>query len=137
MTAPTLTEPCFDQPKRTPLGDSGRIRVVQLLATGSNGGAQEATWSLVRGMDHGRYDVELVSLTDGPTVRRFERAGYRTTVIDGRDDQDAVGRLVGPRSSALVPRWHWGRPACRGPTSSAPSTRAACGATRIASWSAR
>jgi hypothetical protein len=94
MTAPTLTDPCFDQPKRTPLGDSGRIRVVQLLATGSNGGAQEATWSLVRGMDHSRYDVELVSLTDGPTVRRFERAGYRTTVIDSRDDQDAVGRLV-------------------------------------------
>ena len=94
MTAPTLTDPCFDQPKREPLGDSGRIRVVQLLATGANGGAQEATWSLVRGMDHTRYDTELVSLSDGPTVRRFERAGYRTTVIETSDDQEALRRLV-------------------------------------------
>ena len=95
MTAPTLTEPCYEQPKRAPLDDGGRIRVVQILATGSNGGAQEATWSLVRGMDQARYDVELVSLTDGPTVRRFERAGFRTTVIETDDDQEAVAQLLG------------------------------------------
>ena len=94
MTAPSMTDPCADVPERAPLGDGERIRVVQVLATGSNGGAQEATWSLVRGMDHARYDVELISLSDGPTVRRFERAGYRTTVIDTPDDQEVVVRLV-------------------------------------------
>jgi len=94
MTAPSLIDPCFEVPARPPLGDDGRISVVQLIATGSNGGAQEATWSLVRGMDPARYDVELVSLGDGPSVRRFERAGIRTTVIDTDNDQDAVVRLV-------------------------------------------
>ena len=94
MTAPSLADPCSDGPDRAPLGDGERIRVVQVLATGTNGGAQEATWSLVRGMDHSRYDVELISLSDGPTVRRFERAGYRTTVIDTPDDQEVVVRLV-------------------------------------------
>ena len=46
-------------------------------------------------MDHGRYDVELVSLSDGPTVRRFDAPGYphdRHRRAD--DDQRAVGRLV-------------------------------------------
>jgi glycosyltransferase involved in cell wall biosynthesis len=94
MTAPALTDPCFELPDRAPLGDGERIRVVQVLATGSNGGAQEATWSLVRRMDGARYDVELVILSDGPTVRRFERARIPVTVIDTPDDQEAVARLV-------------------------------------------
>jgi glycosyltransferase involved in cell wall biosynthesis len=94
MTAPSLLDPCFEVVDRAPLGPSGRIRVMQLLATAGNGGAQEHTWSLVQGMDKARYDVEVVLLGEGPSVRRFERAGYRTTVIDTPDDREAVSRLV-------------------------------------------
>jgi len=94
MTAPAPTDPCLEIPERPPLGAGERIRVLQLLATGTNGGAQEHTWSLVKGMDHARYDVEVVSLGDGPTIRRFERAGFRATVIDTPDDREAVARLV-------------------------------------------
>ena len=57
MTAPAPTDPCLEIPERPPLGTGERIRVLQLLATGTNGGAQEHTWSLVKGMDHARYDV--------------------------------------------------------------------------------
>jgi glycosyltransferase involved in cell wall biosynthesis len=94
MTAPSLIDPCFEVHDRAPLGPGERIRVLQLLATAGNGGAQEHTWSLVRGMDQGRYEVEVVLLGDGPAARRFERAGYRTTVIDTPDDREAVARLV-------------------------------------------
>ena len=94
MTAPALLEPCAEVPARPPLRPGERIRVLQVLASAGTGGAQEHTWSLVRGMDHARYDVELVSLADGPTVRRFARSGFRTTVIDSPDDRTAVARLV-------------------------------------------
>ena len=94
MTAPTLLDPCFEVRERPPLGPAGRIRVLQLLASAGNGGAQEHTWSLVRGMDMDRYEVEIVCLGEGPTARRFERAGYTTTVIDTPDDDVAVARLV-------------------------------------------
>jgi glycosyltransferase involved in cell wall biosynthesis len=93
VSAPTLLDPCFEVRERPPLGPGGRIRVLQLLASAGNGGAQEHTWSLVRGMDMARYEVEIVCLGDGPTVRRFERAGYTTTVIDTHDDDEAVARL--------------------------------------------
>ncbi|MFI5253974.1 MAG: glycosyltransferase [Candidatus Limnocylindrales bacterium] len=94
MTAPTLSDPCAEVPERRPLRPGERIRVLQLLATGGNGGAQEHAWSLVQGMAMDRYDVEIVCLSDGPSVRRFEKAGYRTTVIDASDDRQAVARLL-------------------------------------------
>jgi len=94
MTAPVLLDPCFEVLDRAPLGPGGRIRVLQLLATAGNGGAQEHTWSLVQALDKARYDVEVVLLGEGPSVRRFERAGFRTTVIDTPDDREAVARLV-------------------------------------------
>ncbi|MGH2407818.1 MAG: glycosyltransferase family 4 protein [Candidatus Limnocylindrales bacterium] len=94
MTAPVLSDPCIEITDRAPLRPGERIRVLQLLATAGNGGAQEHTFALVNGMDHDRYEVEVVCLSDGPTVRRFERAGYRTMVIDTPDDREAVDRLV-------------------------------------------
>ena len=61
MGAPMPFEPCFEPVIRQPV-TGGRIRVVELLATGSNGGAQEHLSSLVMRIDQARYDVSVVAL---------------------------------------------------------------------------
>jgi glycosyltransferase involved in cell wall biosynthesis len=78
---------------RVPL-EGGRIRVVEVMATGTNGGAQEHVFSLVSRMDRDRYDVRVVSLSHGSSVRRLEKAGIDVTVIDEPDDRVAVRALV-------------------------------------------
>lgn len=86
-------DPCF-VPRRPSLRDRGRVRVVQLLATGTNGGAQEHVFNLVSRMDHDRYDVHVVSLSPGPGVRKIERFGAPTTVIHEHDDAIATATLA-------------------------------------------
>ena len=70
------------------------MRVVQVLATGTNGGAQEHVYNLVTRMDPARYDVSVVSLSPGSAVRKLERAGIDVTVIDEADDAIATGILA-------------------------------------------
>ena len=71
-------DPCFQPVSRLPLpGTRRRIRVVELLATGSNGGAQEHLFNLVSRIDRERYDVSIVSLSNGSAIRRLERTGVR------------------------------------------------------------
>ena len=64
---------------RAPLGvrRSERIRVVEVLATGTNGGAQEHVYNLISRIDRDRYDVSVVSLSPGSAVRKLERLGSR------------------------------------------------------------
>jgi glycosyltransferase involved in cell wall biosynthesis len=90
--APSLgLDPCFQPVMRLPLkGDRKRIRVVELLATGSNGGAQEHLFNLVTRIDRERYDVSVVSLTAGSAIRRLERTGIPVCVIDEPDDEAAI-----------------------------------------------
>ena len=84
-------DPCYQPVSRLPLpGGRDRIRVVELLATGSNGGAQEHVFNLVSRIDHARYDVSICSLTGGSAIRKFERAGIPVCVIEATDDADAV-----------------------------------------------
>ncbi|CAN5793395.1 glycosyltransferase [soil metagenome] len=94
MTAPLTTDPCLEQPVRAPLSGGRRIRVVQLVATGSNGGAQEHVWSLLERLDRSRYDLSVISLSDGAAVRRFRALGVPVTVIDEPDDAGALDRVV-------------------------------------------
>ena len=68
--------------------------MVQLLATGTNGGAQEHVYNLVSRMDRERYDVSVVSLSPGSAVRKLERLGVPVTVIDEPDDAIATGILA-------------------------------------------
>ena len=93
MSAP-VTGPCADLPARPSLVPDQRIRVTEVLATGSNGGAQEYVRSLVERMDPQRYDVDVVSLTDGPTIRRMTASGVAVTVLDEASDEEATRRLV-------------------------------------------
>lgn len=88
-------DPCYQPVARLPLpGDRNRIRVVELLATGGNGGAQEHLYNLVTRIDRERYDVAIVSLSNGSAVRRLERTGLPVCVIDEPDDEAAIEALT-------------------------------------------
>jgi glycosyltransferase involved in cell wall biosynthesis len=71
-----------------------RIRVVELLATGTNGGAQEHLYSLLTRMDRSRFEPSVVALGSGSAVRKLQRAGIPVLVIDDPDDAIAVGALA-------------------------------------------
>jgi glycosyltransferase involved in cell wall biosynthesis len=89
-----VDEPCSDQiATRAPI-EGGRVRVVEVLATGTNGGAQEHVHSLATRLDRDRYDVRVVSLSHGSSVRRLEKAGIEVSVIDEPDDRVAVNALA-------------------------------------------
>jgi len=95
MTTPFGDDPCFRPVKRLPLPHGrGPIRVVELLATGSNGGAQEHVLNLVTRIDRERYDLSVCSLSAGSAVRRLERAGIEVCIIDGRDDEAAIEEVA-------------------------------------------
>ena len=94
MTPVTPFDPCFVPRLRSPHVPDRRIRVVEILATGTNGGAQEHLFSLLTRMDHSRYDVSVVSLSPGSAARKLQRAGFRVLVLDEPDDAIAVGALA-------------------------------------------
>jgi glycosyltransferase involved in cell wall biosynthesis len=95
MTAPTAHDPCLPFRTRPALGDGlDRVRVTQILATGTNGGAQEHVWSLLGRIDRARYDVDVVALSDGTTVRRIRAAGFPVTVVSATDDGEALRAVV-------------------------------------------
>ena len=82
-------------PRPLPVGTSSdRIRVVEVLATGTTGGAQEHLFGLVTRIDASRFDVSIVSLSPGSAVRKLERAGFDVLVLDEPDDAIAVGALA-------------------------------------------
>src|SRR3954449_11870342 len=86
VSAPSSSDPCLEVVERPSLAGGQRIRVVELLATGTNGGAQEHLYSLVTRVDHDRYDVSVVSLSHGSAVRKLQKAGIGVIVIDEPDD---------------------------------------------------
>jgi len=93
--AALTTDPCFEPVIRLPLpGSRDRIRVVELLATGSSGGAQEHLYNLVTRLDRARYDVSVLSLSGGPGVRRLERTGASVCVLDDMTDEEAVAAVA-------------------------------------------
>jgi glycosyltransferase involved in cell wall biosynthesis len=77
-----------------PLPGQRRVRVVEVMATGTNGGAQEHVYNLVRRLDDDFYDVSIVSLSPGSAVRKLQRAGFDVTVIDNPDDTIAAATLA-------------------------------------------
>jgi len=87
-------DPCLETVPRPTVVSGERIRVVEVLATGTSGGAQEHVFGLVSRMDHSRFDVSVVSLSPGSAVRKLERAGFDVLVIDEHDDAIATGALA-------------------------------------------
>jgi glycosyltransferase involved in cell wall biosynthesis len=94
MSAPMPWDACLTPLERPSLQGGRRIRVVEVLATGTNGGAQEHLFGLITRMDPARYDVSVVSLSAGSAVRKLQRAGVAVLVIEDPDDAIAVGALA-------------------------------------------
>ncbi len=88
-----IVEPCLEKPFHDPV-IGGRVRVAQVMATGTNGGAQEHVYSLVTRLNPEAYDVRVISLTHGSSVRRLQKAGIDVTVIDEPDDRLAVAAVA-------------------------------------------
>ena len=71
-----------------------RIRVVEVLATGTNGGAQEHLYSLLTRIDRSRYDVSRRGAVRGECRPQAAATGIPVMVIDEPDDAIAVGALA-------------------------------------------
>jgi glycosyltransferase involved in cell wall biosynthesis len=94
VTRPASPDPCVLPVERPPLPGSRPVRVVEVLATGTNGGAQEHLYSLLTRIDRTRYDASVVALSPGTGVRKLQRQGIPVTLIDDPDDAIAVGALA-------------------------------------------
>lgn len=92
--AHSANEPCSDAIHSRKPVEGGRVRVVEVMATGTNGGAQEHVFGLVTRMDRECYDVRVVSLSHGSSIRRLEKAGIEVCVIDEPDDHKAAQALA-------------------------------------------
>ena len=55
------------------------VVVTEVMASGAGGGAQVSVQNLVSRLDPERFDVEVISLSDGPAVRRLRAAGVKTS----------------------------------------------------------
>jgi len=71
-----------------------RPRILQLLATGGTGGAQESYTGLLLRLDRAKYDVRALSLSAGNAVHRIRRLGLPVDVLDETDDEAAVRELT-------------------------------------------
>jgi glycosyltransferase involved in cell wall biosynthesis len=71
-----------------------RPRLLQLLATGGNGGAQESYTGLLLRLDRSKYEVRALSLSSGSAVQRIRRLGLQVDVLDEPDDEAAVRSLA-------------------------------------------
>jgi glycosyltransferase involved in cell wall biosynthesis len=94
MAAPRRWDPCLVPVDRTAVPGPARIRVVEVLATGTNGGAQEHLYSLLTRIDRSRYDISVVALSPGSAVRKLQKTGVPVLVIDDPDDAICVGALA-------------------------------------------
>lgn len=94
MTPPQPGDPCVAPMVHLVVPGAQRVRVVQVMATGTNGGAQEHVFNLVSRLDREFYDVSVVSLSSGSAVRKLQRAGIDTVVIDDPDDVIATATLA-------------------------------------------
>jgi len=69
-------------------------RVTEVMASGAGGGAQVSVQNLVTRLDPARFDVDVISLSDGPAVRRMRAAGVKVHVVDDADDSVVLARVV-------------------------------------------
>ena len=94
MGGPPAWDPCLVPLEHVPMPGPKRVRVVEILATGTNGGAQEHLYSLLTRLDATWYEASVVALSGGSAVRKLERHGFDVTVIGHPDDADAVRALT-------------------------------------------
>jgi glycosyltransferase involved in cell wall biosynthesis len=93
VSASIISGPCYPPPVRV-LPKREPVTVVEVLATGGIGGAQQHVLSLASRLDPERFRPLVVSLSDGPAVGRIERAGVPVRVLAERDDDAAIAALA-------------------------------------------
>lgn len=76
------------------MNGDGRIVVTELMASGAGGGAQIHVQNLVEGLDPSRFDVEVITLSDGPAVRRIRATGATVHLVDEADDASALAGVL-------------------------------------------
>jgi glycosyltransferase involved in cell wall biosynthesis len=94
VSAPPTWDPCLVPLEHVQMPGPKRVRVIEILATGTNGGAQEHLFSLMTRLDTEHYEASVVSLSPGSAVRKLQRHGFEVTVIDEPDDDTAVRALT-------------------------------------------
>jgi glycosyltransferase involved in cell wall biosynthesis len=94
MGAPVPWDRCFAPLEHFPMPGPPRVRVVEILATGTSGGAQEHLYSLLSRLDQTRYEASVVALSTGSAVRKLERSGFDVIVIDEPNDADAIRAMT-------------------------------------------
>ena len=146
-TARMPGDPCVAPMIHLPVPGPGASASCEVMATGTNGGAQEHVFNLVNRLDHDFYDVSIVSLSPGSAVRKLQQRGLRRhgdrRARRRHRDRDprraprgaprrtsSTTTCTGPRSWARRRRSRWARPAIAARGSSRPSTRRASGRTR-------
>jgi glycosyltransferase involved in cell wall biosynthesis len=93
VSAPPISGPCVPLPVRA-VPRREPVTVVEVLATGGIGGAQQHVLSLASGLDREGFRPFVVSLSDGPAVGRIARAGVPVHVLPEPDDAAAVASLA-------------------------------------------
>jgi glycosyltransferase involved in cell wall biosynthesis len=73
---------------------NGRVIVTQVLASGQGGGAQSSVRNLDARLDRERFDIEVISLSDGPAVRWLRAVGIPTHVLEEADDAAAEAAVL-------------------------------------------
>ena len=71
-----------------------RISVVEIMASAAGGGAQVHVQTLATHLDPERFAVRVISLTDGPAVRRLRSTGVAVDIVDEADDGRAVAAIA-------------------------------------------
>jgi glycosyltransferase involved in cell wall biosynthesis len=94
MGAPLPGDPCVRPKDRPPVPGGRPVRVVEIVATGTNGGAQEHVYSLLSRLDRGRYEPAVISLSHGSAQRNIAGLGIPVHVIDEPDDAIASGAVA-------------------------------------------
>src|SRR2546422_2534431 len=91
---PVQIDPCLEPLDLPPMLGRPQVRVVEVLATATNGGAQEHLYSLLSRLDRSRFEPSVVSLSPGSAARKIAKLGIPVLVLDEPDDATAVGALA-------------------------------------------
>jgi glycosyltransferase involved in cell wall biosynthesis len=67
---------------------------MQLVATGTNGGAQEHVAALLSGLDRRRFDVRVISLSEGSAVARWRQSGVPVEVVTAVNELRLVAEVA-------------------------------------------
>ena len=149
MTVPAADDPCVQPVVRLRAAGSPRVRVVEILATGTNGGAQEHLYGLRRAdgsralrrqrrrpVERQRDPQDRPARGPGPRHRRARRRprrrAPRRAPRGARSRRSSTSTCTGPRWSARARSCAWPSAATRGRTSCRPSTRRGSARARIA-----